>query len=172
MLYCGMNKKTANIQIEANEVKAMVRAMAEDILSSSRELNNTLTAGGINPTFQAHYVNTKTGAAGLVRLIEEILREHGAAFKAGVEGTEFRSVAVARALFTHQIVEEVQRRFTDGSTRYPAQSVSNGLTTYNRNPKTGKRTIGRIDLTKHEDAGRSCKMPRNKWYYILPDGIQ
>ena len=170
MLYCGMNKKTANIVIESSEVKNMVRAMAEDILSSSRELNNTLTAGGINPTFQAHYVNTQTGAARLVRLIEEILREHGAAFTAGVEYTELRGVAVARSLYTHQIVEEVQRRFTDGTTRYPAQSVSNGLTTYNRNPKTGKRSIGKIDLSKHEDAVRPCKMPRCKWYFILPEG--
>ena len=42
-VYCGMNKKTANIQIEANEVKAMVRR-GEDILSSRGEQH--LAAGG------------------------------------------------------------------------------------------------------------------------------
>jgi len=123
-----------------------------------QDLNNEMTGRGIKPAMQGHWVE------GVEKLITEILTEREAIFPKGIEHTEFKKVAIAAAMFTSEIKDEIETRFTAGTTRYPLETVETYLSVFM--PRKG--TIGKIKLTNAEDKPRPAKnaKPRYKWYLI------
>jgi hypothetical protein len=138
-------------------------SMGREVLANSQDINNVLTTSNIVKTvFHTHFVSMENNLAGIADLISTILREHDAIFPLNSSQTELRPIAIAGAMFTNEILEEVQTRFTAGSKRYPLQTVKNYLSTYM--PKTGK--VGKIQLSGKEDVSRSCPKPRCKWFLV------
>lgn len=132
--------------------------MARDIHSNLQDLNNCMTTGGVKPALQGHWMS------GVESLIASILTEREAVFPLGVEKTEFKKVAIATAMFTQEIKDEVEARFTAGSTRYPLETIETYLSVFM--PRKGR--IGKIQLTNAEDKPRPAKnsKPRYKWYLV------
>lgn len=149
-----------------NEAKAEAIALTEETIEACKAVNNTLTVAEVSPFFQAHYANAQIDVYGVMGLVRDILREAQAVFPRGIEATALRKIAVSASLFTSEIIDEVQRRFAAGTTRYQPQSVRNCLSTYGKQDGT----IGKIDLTPKEDQPRKCKMPRSKWYLVQKKG--
>jgi hypothetical protein len=153
------------MQTKTNETSETLNAiaMSREVLSNSQDINNVLTTSQqVKAVFHTHFADMETGECGIENLIARILREREAQFPKGVESTELRQIAVAGAMFTDEIVTEVQNRFTAGSVRYPKQTVKAYLSVFMA--KSGK--IGRIQLTNSEDKNRTCCKPRCKWYLV------
>jgi hypothetical protein len=145
---------------ELSAEHALIASMSSEIIASLKDANGFLTVAGIRPHTQAHYANTETGENGIADLISSILRTNKSIFPALVGETELRQVAIANSMFTDEIMAEVERQFSAGSTRYRVRSVRNYLSTYMF--RSGK--IGKIQLTGLEDTSRTCPKPRCKWF--------
>ena len=159
-----MKHKTTTAKTEAKNAIGMSR----EVLAGMQDINNVLTTSKrVKAVFHAHYVNMTEGECGIADLICSILKEREACFPLGIENTELRSVAIAAALYTDEIIEAVQARFTAGSIRYPIETIKAYLSCFmSKDTKTTKATIGRIHLSKNEDQPRPCCKPRCKWYLI------
>lgn len=132
--------------------------IAKGIHANIQDLNCELSARLVKPSLHGHWMQ------GVEQLITDILTERDATFPKGVETTEFRKVAIATAMFTQEIKDEVENRFTAGTTRYPLETIETYLSVLM--PRKG--TIGKIKLTNAEDSPRPRKngKPRYKWYLI------
>ena len=134
----------------------MESKIAKNIHANIQDINNELTARQVKPLLQGHWIE------GVEKLITDILTEREAVFPLGVENTEFKKVAIAAAMFTQEIKDEIETRFTAGTTRYPLETVETYLSVFM--PRKG--TIGKIKLTNAEDKPRPCCKPRTKWYLV------
>ena len=133
--------------------------MSPELLETMQAVNNTLTIADVRPHFQAHYANAQTDVHGILALVKDILKEQ-AVFPRGTENTELRKIVVSAAMFTADILTEVERRFAAGGGRYKIQTVKNVLSTY------GKNEIVKVKLSNEEDQPRDCCKPRAKWYLL------
>jgi hypothetical protein len=149
-----------------NETTSSAKAaidMSSEVLANFQDMNNILTTSQIvRPVYQTHYVNMETGTIGIEKLLADILKENCSVFPAGVEKTELRQIAISGSMFTQEILDKVQERFTAGSCRYPVQTVLKYLG--GEMKKHG--TVGKIQLKGNEDLERDCNRPRCKWYLI------
>jgi hypothetical protein len=137
--------------------------MQRELLSNAIDSNNVLTTAGIRPVFQSHVFDMQSGECGIELLIVAILRDNGAIFPADIASTEFRQVAINGAMFASEIIQAVQDRFANGSSRYPYATVY----AYLCNPANKKKSgVVSIRLTNSEDKPRPCPKPRQK--YFLP----
>ena len=149
---------------ECSEEKTAAVSMSAEIVDTCKAVNNTLAVAGVRAHFQAHYANAELGVYGILQLVKRILKEREAIFPRGIEGTPLRQIAVSLAMFTEDILRQVEREFAAGGFRYKIQAVKNCLSTY------GKGEIGKITLTDEEDQPRECDKPRCKWYLIAKQG--
>lgn len=146
-----------------NQAKESAIGMSQEVLSNSQDLNNVITTSQtVKAVFHTHYVNLAQGDYGIKDLLTRILREHEACFPKGIETGELRKVAIAGAMFTSEVISEVQSRFTAGSIRYPVQTIKAYLSVFMF--KSGQ--VGKIQLSNAEDKERECCKPRCKWYLI------
>jgi hypothetical protein len=137
--------------------------MQSALYSNTQDINTVLTSSGeVRPVFHGHYFQMGTKLFGIQGLITEILTERGASFPAGIENTELRQIAVASAMFTQDIIDEVIRRFTAGSIRYPEKTIRATLSV----TMLKLKTVSRVKLTSAEDKKRICNKPRFKWYLV------
>jgi hypothetical protein len=144
-------------------------ALNREIVSGSQDINNVLTTSNVvSPLHHAHYVNMQSGNNGIDSLIAEILTENEAIFPANIDkNVEFRKIAISASMFTCEIVNEVQNRFTAGTKRYPKETIEAYLSVWmTRKESFCKFKVGKIKLTSKEDASRECNRPRFKWYLI------
>jgi hypothetical protein len=174
-----MNNKTMQKQTKKAEKQAanLAIAMAPEILQNSQDINGALTeTGKVRAVFHTHFADVSNDIYGIEKLIADILTQAQAVFPRGIESTELRTIAVAASLFTQDIEDEVIRRFTAGSIRYPLQTIKNYLGAF------GKGKVIKIQLTNAEDSNRNseenkarriakgknpiCLKPRCKWYLI------
>lgn len=150
--------------------------MARETISLLHDANNVLTTGEVPPVFQAHWPDMETGKHGIANLIALILKEREAVFPAGVENSEFRSVAIGTSVFASELIEEVQNRFTAGTRRYPYNTIHQYVAVFmdpaNKHFKKNLPKVGQIHLTNAEDKNRFTKTgkrifkPRCKYYLI------
>jgi hypothetical protein len=96
------------------------------------------------------------------QLIARILRSNGAIWREGIDTPTKRAAAIAASMYTEDIIAQVRRRFTAGSTRYPPSSLKECLG--GAMIRTGE--VGKIQLSGEEDSKRSksCSRRRCKWY--------
>jgi len=146
-----------------NAVNA-AKQMQRDLLANAIDSNNVLTTAGIRPEFQSHVFNMNSGECGIELLIVSILRDNGSTFPKDIASTEFRQVAINGSMYASEIIQEVQSRFANGSTRYPYATVYAYLCNKDNKKKSG---ILAIKLTNSEDKPRPCPKPRQK--YFLPN---
>lgn len=141
-----------------------VRAIARELVDTSRDLNNILaSAGNVHNFVRAHYVDTDAGVYGIESLIAQILRENGAIFPTGIEKTEFRKVAIASSMFANDIIKIVHDTF--GKERYPYATIHSYLSYFMTKPNS-QHKIGKIKLSSSEDYNRHCCKPRIKFYLL------
>jgi len=137
--------------------------LVREVFGNTIDGNNILTAIKVAPVFQGHYFeDNATSSQGITALITAILTEAQAVFPAGTELTEFRPVVVKTAMFVADIADQVQARFSAGSTRYPLQSVKQYVSVY----LSKKGTVAKFQLTSAEDSSRHCAKPRTKYYLV------
>ena len=141
-----------------------------EVISGSKEINNFLsTSGQVAPVFHTHFIDMESGKNGIANLIAKILTENDAVFPRDIENTELRSIVIASAMLTSEIMEQVEEQFKCDSKRYPRSTIENYLSVFMFRT-TGKHLssvkVGKIQLTKTEDANRKCAKPRCKWYLI------
>lgn len=147
------------IESEKNDAKTYAVNASADVIESVCAANNTLMIAGVRAHYQGHYADAKTRVYGILMLVADILRQHDAEFPQHAHTTTLRHIVVAGAMFTYEILAEVEKRFAGGS-RYKVQAVKNVLSTY------GNEFIAKIQLDKNEDQPRPCDKPRCKWYLI------
>jgi hypothetical protein len=150
--------------------------MQEAIHANQVDINHVLTQSKIvMPLLHNHYVNMENKSMfhekhvceqGAFDLLCSILKDADAIFTKGIESTEYRQLAIKKAMLASEIVNEVQSRFSNGSIRYPSQSIKSFLS----NPKINFGKIIAIQLTNNEDKNRpaNCYKPR-KVYYIVKE---
>lgn len=156
-----MIKTKTTVSAEAKNALEMSR----EVLDNSRDLNNVMTtATVVRPVFHTHFVSMDETLFGIADLISDILTQRQAVFPKGVEKTELRKVAISASLYTSEILEAVESRFTAGSVRYPLQTIKSYLSVFMSKGKGA--TIGKIQLKGKEDSPRPCDRPRCKWYLI------
>lgn len=86
-----------------------VKSLAAIVLNIGRGFNQTLTeTKQVRPEFMAHWVDINTGKHGIENLIAKVLKKHP-----GIPAS--------------RIIADVQGQFTDGTTRYPASTISQYL---------------------------------------------
>jgi hypothetical protein len=121
-----------------------------------KKLNQIMTATEeVPPELLTHYPE-----GGLRGLIERILRTHGATWLGDIQLPADRAAAIEAAIYTTDIHDQVRKRFTAQTTRYPQQSIKNCLVEMR---KAGE--VGKIKLSTEEDSPRDCPRPRCKWYW-------
>jgi hypothetical protein len=132
-------------------------------LRTCKELNRVLTQT-VDPRYQTHFFDVENGAFGRRGLIRKILKEHGAVWKGGIQSPTDRASAIDASMFTEDILTEVQRRFTAGTTRYPPPSIKACL----GREMLKRNEVGRIQLSGGEDVNRRKDRPRPrcKWYLV------
>ena len=161
------NQNTKNTM--KNEINPAV-AMQREMLSNVQDANNVLTSGEVSPTFQGHVFNMETGKHGIANLIAEILTDHDAVFAMGIENTELRAVAISASMYAEEIIDEVKRRFTAGTTRYPYTTVHQYLSVFMRTDSKWQipvvPKVAKIKLSNVEDKPRKSAKPRVKWYLV------
>lgn len=141
-----------------------VVVLSREIVDISRDANNLLaSAGNVHKFVRTHYVDTASGIYGIESLIASILKAHGAQFPKGIEATEFRKVAINASMFASEIIAEVREAF--GNERYPDSVIHSYLSHFMIQPKSANK-VGKIKLSKHEDATRTCCKPRTKFYLL------
>ena len=137
--------------------------MQSEVISNEQDINNILTTShNVPPIFHTHYVNMASQAHGIAALIKEILTDNNSTFPANVGSTEFRSIAISSSMFTDDIYNEVQKRFSAGSIRYPKSTIICSLSVF----MFKKGLVGKIQLTGKEDVDRPCNRPRCKFFLI------
>ncbi len=149
-------------------------ALNREIVSGSQDINNVLsTSGKVSPLFHAHYTNMESGDNGISALIMEILKERDAVFPANFDAVKkshyndngVRPIVIAASLFTREILDEVEARFTAGTKRYPLETVEAYLSVWL--VRGGK--VGKVKMTKTEDSinrPKNWSKPRCKWFLI------
>jgi len=135
----------------------MVKEMAGEIVSTSRDLNNILATGKVAYAFRTHYVDTANDINGIGELIAAILKANGSTFPKGSEDTSLREIVIHGAMYLADIETKVRQTF--GFERYPTSS----LKVYLSNHKAG-HVFETIQLKGHEDQGRTCPKPRAKYF--------
>lgn len=135
---------------------------AEKIIDISHNVNEVQTKREVHPLFQTHYADTKNEIFGIEQLLISIFKSHDAVMQKSLDDTDLRQVAIAKALFTNEIHNEVQARFSADTTRYSIKSILQYLGGFMT--KSGK--VGKIELKGFEDQNRSCYKPRCKWYLV------
>lgn len=153
-------KMTTETQVNETAIR-----LCKNVLENGKDANNVLTVAGIPPVFQTHVFNAETGKHGIKNLIIEILRDKGAEFPAGTEGTienpsPLRSIVIAASMLAEDVKNEVERRFTAGSTRYPYATVHQYLSVF----MVREGTICKFQMSSKEDADRACCKPRTRYY--------
>jgi hypothetical protein len=148
---------------EPKTVSSEIAEMNPVIKQNMRDENQYMTvSGNVRNIFQNHIVDMVTGENGCMAMICRILKERGAEFPSGIETTELRQIALSASMTAVELKEEIDRRFSAGSTRHPLSSIQAflGVHLYKKQGKVGK-----IKMTSHED--RNCKTrPAVKWYLI------
>lgn len=136
----------------------MTAKVATTLHTNIQDINNELTARQVKPALQGHWMQ------GIESLITDILTEREATFPLNIAQTEFRKVAIATSMFTQEIKDEIDNRFTAGSTRYPLETIETYLSVF----MTRKKLIAKIKLTNAEDKPRPAKncKPRAKWFLV------
>jgi hypothetical protein len=146
-------------------------ALQRELLGNVQDINNVLTSSeNVSPLFHGHYFNMENGKHGIETLITEILTENESILpsaintgaKAHYEHNALRQVAIASSMFTCDIINEVQSRFSNGSNRYPYTTIHQYLSIFMF--RSGK--VGKIKLSNSEDKNRPCFKPRVKWFLI------
>lgn len=138
--------------------------LSRDIVEMSRDANNVFkSAGNVHKFVRTHYVDMETGVYGIERLIAKILSERSAVFPKGIENSEYRSVAIASAMFASDIIKVVQTTF--GEERYPYATVHTYLSNF-MTKQTCQNKVGKIHLSNAEDCDRKCCKPRVKYYLL------
>jgi hypothetical protein len=136
-----------------------VQSLSRELVDTARDKNNVLAcAGNVHLFVRDHYVDTSTGTYGIESLIASILRDNNAVFPLGIEGTEFRKVAIATAMFATEVIEAVRNTF--GVDRYPDATIRSYLSHFMA------ERIGKIALTTTEDCDRKSCKPRTKFYLV------
>ena len=153
-----------------NETQQNAINFNREVISGSKDINNFLSASGkVAPVFHTHFTDMESGKNGIANLIAKILIENDAVFPRDIENTELRSIAIASAMLTSEIMAQVEEQFKCGSNRYPQATIENYLSVFMFR-QTGKHLskvkVGKIQLTKTEDVSRKCPKPRCKWYLI------
>ena len=145
-----------------NEDQKNAIGMQSALFDNTKDINTVLTSSNeVSPIFHGHFFQLEQNLFGIQGLITQILAERET-FAAGIEKTDFRPVAIAAAMFTQDIIDEVIRRFTAGSIRYPEKTIRATLSvTMFKN-----KTVGKIQLKGLEDKNRPCTKSRCKWYLI------
>jgi hypothetical protein len=139
-------------------------SLNRELVENTHDINNTLTtAKNVSPMFAGHYFNMESGEHGLQTLITEILSaKYDEKFTANVGETKLRNVAIAAGMFTSEIIEAVEARFSSNTNRYKyVRAYLSVIMT-----KNGK--VGKIKLTNNEDKNRPKHIarPRFKWFLI------
>jgi hypothetical protein len=149
-------------------------SLNREIVNASMDINNVLTTSKkVSPLLHAHYTNMENGKNGIAALIIEILTANDAVFPASYDETlkshynnhEMRNIIIASSMFTRDILNEVENRFTAGSCRYPLKTVETYLSVF----MVRKSIIGKLKLSKNEDKENRPKdwsKPRAKWFAI------
>lgn len=146
-----------------NQDQSNAIAMQSALFDNTKDINTVLTSSNeVSPIFHGHFFQLETNLYGIQGLITQILTERGASFPTGIENTELRQIAIASAMFTQDIIDEVIRRFTQGSIRYPEKTIRATLSV----TMLKLKTVGRVKLTSAEDKNRTCNKPRFKWYLV------
>lgn len=138
----------------------LVKELSPEILTTLADTNNLFAQIGVPLAFRTHYVSTENGVNGIEQLIAKILTDANAVFTAGIETTEFRSLAIAQSLFVSEIIASVRNVF--GSDRYPDATIHQYLSVF----MTKNKSVSKIKLTNVEDKNRSCCKPRTKFYLV------
>ena len=139
-------------------------ALAGEVLATSQDLGNVMaSAGNVHYFVRPHYVDMATGVYGIERMIATILKSHGALFPVGIEGAEFRKLAIAQAMFASEIIAAV--REMNGNERYPDGVIYSYLSLFMQKD-TCPNKVSKIKLTNAEDKPRPCNKPRQKYYLI------
>jgi hypothetical protein len=128
-----------------------------NIHSNIQDINHELQGRQVNPMLHGHWTD-----GGVEQMIVDALTERGAVFPANVMNTEFANVAKSAAMFTQEIKDVIEAKFTAGTARYPLETVETYLSVFM--PRKGK--VGKIKLTGAEDKDRKCCKPRTKWFLI------
>ena len=137
-------------------------AMQSALFDNTKDINTVLTSSNkTSPIFHGHFFQLEQNLFGIQGLITQILAERET-FAAGVEETDLRNVAIAAAMFTQDIIDEVVRRFTAGSIRYPEKTIRATLSV----TMFKLKTVGKIQLKPFEDKNRPCNKSRCKWYLV------
>ena len=151
-------------QVKSPAPNSEVLPYAAPLVENTRDMNNIMeAAGNVHKLVRAHYVNLEQGIYGIERLIASILAKNEAIFPQGVETTEFRTIAVAKAMYVTEIISAVREVF--GSERYPDSVIATYLAHYMQKETSANR-VGAIQLTKTEDKPRPCPKPRTKYYLL------
>ena len=141
-----------------------VLPLSRELIETSRDLNNVFnSAGNVHKCVRTHFVNVTDGTYGIESLVAQILKSNGAHFPQGIETTEFRNIAIASSMFTDDVIAKVREAF--GADRYPDSVIASYLAFYMAK-ETSKNRVGKVKLTKHEDATRTCPKPRTKYYLL------
>jgi hypothetical protein len=160
--------------VKAPAPNAEVHPFSGDIVETSLDIQSMLaSAGNVHKLVRPHYTDVATGVYGIERLIARILAEHcqqancneTGTFPAGVESTEFRTIAIAGAMFANDVIDKV--RAIAGEHRYPDAVVKTYLANRMQKEKSQNK-VGAIQLTSMEDANRPCPKPRTKYYLLTP----
>lgn len=135
-------------------------ALCEIVLANGKDSNNVLTASGIPPVFQTHVFNANTGKHGIKHLIAEILTANEAIFPEGTENGQLRSVVLSASMLASEVKDEVEKRFSAGSSRYPYATVHQYLSVF----MVKQGMVVAVQMTNEEDKDRHCCKPRTRYY--------
>ena len=143
-----------------NNLSETAIRLCDTVVENGKDANNVLTSVGVSPVFQTHVVNVETGKHGIKHLIAEILTAAEAVFPEGAENGELRPIVLASAMLASEVKDEVERRFSAGSTRYPYSTVHQYLSVF----MVKEKMIAKVQMTKDEDQPRPCYKPRTRYY--------
>lgn len=150
---------------EANKVSEAAKRLCANVLENGKDANNVMTVANVSPVFQTHVFNVETGKHGIKHLIAEILMANEAVFPENTEGTienpsPLRPIVLAASMLADDIKNEVERRFSAGSTRYPYATVHQYLSVF----MVKEGMVCKFKMSSKEDAGRHCCKPRTRYY--------
>lgn len=165
----------SHVKSPAPNAKAV--ELSGDVLATSQDLNNVLaSAGNVHMFVRTHFVDLENGIYGLQSLIADILRKHAmdvsptGTFPAGIESSEYRSLAIAGSMFASEVIAKVRERYS--ADRYPDATIATQLSHHMQKANCQNKT-GKFRLSKSEDlqAGGTSPKPRSKYYLldVAPD---
>lgn len=147
-----------------------VQSVSRDMLETARDLNSLYSsAGNVHKFVRCHHVDVANGIYGIERLIASILTERGAIFPTGIESSEYRTIAIGKAMFASEVIAAVRSKV--GNDRHP-DSVIHSYLSYFMNKPNSQNKVGKIKLSSAEDSNRHCPKPRTKFYLVKsPEAI-